>query len=388
MRDIRVPRTLLGIVVGSGARPRRRADAGAHPQPARRPRPARRQRRRRRRGRDRAVARRRRAPPATVWFAFLGAALASVAVYVIGSAGRGGATPVRLALAGTALTAALTAVIYGVALTDPRLLQQYNFWSVGALGGRGARELEAVVPFIVVGLRDRAGARALPERARARRRLRPRARRPRRPHADRRRGRDHAAVRRGDRGGRADLLPRPDRPARRRARSCGPDQRWVLAYSAVLGAALLLVADVIGRVLVRPSELQAGVMLAVIGAPVFIALVRRKRIAAAVSAGTMRPTRGCPGASCASATASRCGSARGRSPSALVLALLDAGAARRRDRHGRVPDRAGRRGRRAARRRATRRTDVHRARAAAAAGALRARSSAPRSASPARSSSR
>jgi iron complex transport system permease protein len=61
---------------------------------------------------------------------------------------------------------------------------------------------------------------------------------------------------------------------------CGPDQRWVLAYSAVLGAAMLLIADVVGRVLVRPSELQAGVMVAVLGAPVFIALVRRKRIAA------------------------------------------------------------------------------------------------------------
>jgi iron complex transport system permease protein len=54
----------------------------------------------------------------------------------------------------------------------------------------------------------------------------------------------------------------------------------VLAYSAVLGAAVLLIADVVGRVLVRPGELQAGVMVAVIGTPVFIALVRRKRIAA------------------------------------------------------------------------------------------------------------
>ena len=60
---------------------------------------------------------------------------------------------------------------------------------------------------------------------------------------------------------------------------CGPDQRWVLAYSAVFGAALMLVADVIGRVLVRPGELPAGVMMAVIGTPLFIALVRRKRIA-------------------------------------------------------------------------------------------------------------
>ena len=61
---------------------------------------------------------------------------------------------------------------------------------------------------------------------------------------------------------------------------CGPDQGWVIAYSAVLGAALLLLADVVGRVVVRPSELQAGLMLAVVGAPMFIMLVRRKRIAA------------------------------------------------------------------------------------------------------------
>jgi iron-siderophore transport system permease protein len=61
---------------------------------------------------------------------------------------------------------------------------------------------------------------------------------------------------------------------------CGPDQRWVLAYSAIFGAVLLLVADVLGRIAVRPSELQAGLMLAAVGAPLFIALVRRKRIAA------------------------------------------------------------------------------------------------------------
>src|SRR5690349_11417585 len=88
----------------------------------------------------------------SVWFAFVGAAVASVAVYTIGTAGRGGATPVRLALAGTAITAALTALIYGVALSDVKLLQQYNFWSVGALGGRDRTQLDAVIPFIVAGL--------------------------------------------------------------------------------------------------------------------------------------------------------------------------------------------------------------------------------------------
>src|SRR5688572_5338743 len=87
----------------------------------------------------------------SVWFAFAGAGLAAVAVYTIGGAGRGGATPVRLALAGTALTAALTAVIYGVALSDARLLQQYNHWAVGALGGRGRTQLDAIVPFVAIG---------------------------------------------------------------------------------------------------------------------------------------------------------------------------------------------------------------------------------------------
>jgi iron complex transport system permease protein len=215
----------------------------------------------------------------SVWFAFAGAGLAAVAVYTIGSAGRGGANPVRLALAGTAVSAALTAVIYGVALSDPRLLQQFNFWSVGALGGRGRTQLDAIVPFVAVGaVLALALARPLNALALG----------------------DDPARALGARVGRTRIagavsitllcgaataaagpmyflgltVPHAGRAL------CGPDQRWVLAYSAVLGAAVLLLADVIGRVLVRPSELQAGVVVAVIGAPVFIALVRGKRIPA------------------------------------------------------------------------------------------------------------
>jgi iron complex transport system permease protein len=214
----------------------------------------------------------------SVWFAFVGAAAAAVAVYAIGTAGRGGATPVRLALAGTAITAALTAVIYGVAMTDQKLLQQYNFWSVGALGGRGRTQLEAVAPFIVAGMAlALALARALNALALG----------------------DDSARALGTSVGRTRIggavavtvlcgaataaagpmyflgltVPHAARAL------CGPDQRWVFAYSALLGAALLLFADVAGRVLVRPGELQAGVMMAVIGTPLFIALVRRKRIA-------------------------------------------------------------------------------------------------------------
>jgi iron complex transport system permease protein len=59
----------------------------------------------------------------------------------------------------------------------------------------------------------------------------------------------------------------------------GPDQRWVLPCSALLGPVLLVGADVIGRIVARPGELEVGIVTAIIGAPVFIALVRRRRIA-------------------------------------------------------------------------------------------------------------
>jgi iron complex transport system permease protein len=278
VRDIRIPRTLLGVVVGAAI-----GVAGALMQ---------------------ALTRNPLADPGllgvnagasaavvialalgvvgaagSVWFAFIGAALASVAVYAIGSAGRGGATPVRLALAGTALTAALTALIYGVALSDERLLQQFNFWSVGALSGRGRTQLEAILPFVAVGIFLAAAlARSLNALALgddSARSLGARVRRTRIAGAISITllcGAGTAAA--GPMYFLGLTVPHAGRAL------CGPDERWVLVYSAVLGAALLLIADVIGRVLVRPSELQAGVMVAVIGTPVFIALVRGKRIPA------------------------------------------------------------------------------------------------------------
>jgi iron complex transport system permease protein len=59
----------------------------------------------------------------------------------------------------------------------------------------------------------------------------------------------------------------------------GPDQRWIVPYSAVLGGILLLVADTVGRVIARPGEVQVGIMTALVGAPFFIVLVRRRKLA-------------------------------------------------------------------------------------------------------------
>jgi iron complex transport system permease protein len=214
---------------------------------------------------------------AYVWFAFLGAAVASVAVYAIASAGHGGSTPVRLALAGTALTAAPTAVIYGIALTDDRLLQQYNLWSVGALGGRGRTELAAAVPFIVVGVLA-AVALARPLNALALG-----------DDSARSLGARVGMIRVGGAVaitllcGAATAAAGPIVfiglvvPHMVRALT-GPDQRWVLPLTLVVAPVLLLTADVIGRVIDPPGEIAVGVVSAFLGAPVFIALVRGRRV--------------------------------------------------------------------------------------------------------------
>jgi iron complex transport system permease protein len=84
-----------------------------------------------------------------VWFAFAGAALAGVVVYLLGSTGRGGATPVRLALAGAALLGALTSAVL---LLDVQTLDQFRLWVVGSLAGRDADVVAGAAPFLAPGV--------------------------------------------------------------------------------------------------------------------------------------------------------------------------------------------------------------------------------------------
>ena len=188
------------------------------------------------------------------------------------------ATPARLALAGTAITAALTAFTYAVALSDPDMLQRFNQWNVGSLAGRDISTVESVAPFLLVGI---ALALLLPralnaialgdDTARA-------------LGANIGRTRIAGAVAITLLCGAATAAAGPivfvglTIPFVARA-IVGPDQRWVLPYSALLGPVLLLGADVLGRVIARPGELEVGIVTAILGAPVFIALVRRRRIA-------------------------------------------------------------------------------------------------------------
>lgn len=213
-----------------------------------------------------------------IGFAFLGAAAVSALVYTVG--GGSGATPARLALAGTALNAALTSYVNAVQLLDTASLDRMRFWTVGSLARAGDDTVLKALPFVAAGvLLSLALARPL------------------------------NALALGDDSARALGA----RPAWTRAAAIvavtllcgaataacgpivfvglmvphlvrsltGPDLRWLLPYCAVLAPVLMLGADVLGRVLGRPSELQVGIVTAVLGGPFFLYFVRRRRVAQA-----------------------------------------------------------------------------------------------------------
>ncbi|MFD9481167.1 MULTISPECIES: FecCD family ABC transporter permease [Streptomyces] len=211
-----------------------------------------------------------------VWWAFLGAAFVSVLVYVLG--GSRSATPVRLALAGTAASAALVGYINAVQLMDSKALDKLRFWTVGSLASANMDTVRQVAPFLLVGavlalvLGRPLNAMAMgDDTARA-------------LGAHLTRTRIGAMIAITLLCGAATAACGPIVfiglmvPHLVRAFT-GPDMRWVLAYSAVLSPALLLGSDIVGRVVTRPAELQVGVVTALIGGPVFIYLVRRKRMA-------------------------------------------------------------------------------------------------------------
>jgi iron complex transport system permease protein len=211
-----------------------------------------------------------------VWFAFLGAGLASVVVYAVASTGREGATPVKLALAGAVLSAGVTSLLQGVLVTSQSTLDAFRFWQVGSVAGRGWDVIVPVLPFLAVGavvvlatgrvlnglaLGDDV-ARGLGQSVAA--------------------GRAVTALGVVVLCGAATALAGPmlfvglvvPHVARTLA---GPDHRWVLPLSMVLAPALVVLADTAGRLVLPPGEVSAGVMTALLGAPAFLWLVSRSR---------------------------------------------------------------------------------------------------------------
>ncbi|GGT52073.1 FecCD family ABC transporter permease [Streptomyces purpureus] len=212
-----------------------------------------------------------------VWFALLGAALASVVVYTLGSSGRKIATPDRLVVAGAAVTAVLYAFNSAVLLLNPRAFDQFRFWTVGSLAGRYYDVVYVILPFVAVGLLialtlapslnalalgDQMG-RALGVNVTRTRVL----------------GAVGVMLLCGAATAAAGPIAFVGLVVPHIARFVvGPDQRWVMAYSMLLAPVLLIGADVLGRVLGAPGEIQVGIVTAFVGAPVFIALCRRRKL--------------------------------------------------------------------------------------------------------------
>ncbi|WP_308298923.1 iron chelate uptake ABC transporter family permease subunit [Streptomyces sp. GESEQ-35] len=216
----------------------------------------------------------------SVWFAMVGAVVAGLLVYSLASGGRGGATPERLALGGAVIAAVFTGLSQTMMLLDAQTLDQMRFWSVGSLARADSSTLTATTPFVVAGLLLALSlvrplnavalgddtARALGARL----------------HRTRLLGMLAVTVLCGAATAAVGPLVFVGLAVPHIARSLvGADQRWTLPMSMLLAPALLLCADVLGRVAVRPNELDAGVVTAVLGAPVFIALVRYRRVVAA-----------------------------------------------------------------------------------------------------------
>jgi len=215
-----------------------------------------------------------------LWFAFAGAALAAVVVYGAASLGLEGVTPVKLALVGAAVTATSTSVITVVLLADTQALDDYRFWQVGSLANRPLDVLTTVLPFVLVGLAlALAAGRVLNALALGDDVARGLGQ-------DGVRGRLLVVLAVGLLCGSAVSMVGPIAfvglavPHLARA-VVGLDHRRIVAVSALPGPVLLLGADVVGRLVVRPGELEAGLVVALVGAPVLLLVVRRSQAVAA-----------------------------------------------------------------------------------------------------------
>lgn len=214
---------------------------------------------------------------AYIWTAIAGAGAAAIFVYTIGSIGRGGPSPLKLSLAGAATSIAFSSLVIAVILPRNDIAGGIRSWQIGGVGGATFDRLSNVLPFLVVGfLVALLSARKLNSLALG----------------------DELAAGLGERVAVARAIAALGAVLLCGATTavCGPigfvglvvphvvrllagvDHRWLLPFSALGGACLLLTADVFGRIIARPAEIDVGIITALIGAPFFIWIVRRQKV--------------------------------------------------------------------------------------------------------------
>ncbi|WP_162894663.1 FecCD family ABC transporter permease [Rhizobium terrae] len=214
---------------------------------------------------------------AYIWTAIAGAGCAAVFVYTIGSLGRGGATPLKLALAGAATSVAFSSMVIAVVLPRADIAGGIRSWQIGGVGGATFERILPVLPFLAAGFAiSLLSAKKLNSLALG----------------------DELAAGLGERVAVARAVAALGAILLCGATTavCGPigflglvvphlcrllvgvDHRWLLPFSALGGACLLLAADIVGRIIARPAELDVGIVTALVGAPFFIWIVRRQRV--------------------------------------------------------------------------------------------------------------
>lgn len=214
---------------------------------------------------------------AFLWTAILGAGVAACFVYAIGSLGRGGATPLKLALAGAATSIASASFTMAIILPRNDIAGGVRSWQIGGIGGASFDAILPCLPFLAVGMAlCLFSARSLNLLALG----------------------DDAAAGLGAQvaWARAAAALGAVLLCGATTAICGPigfvglvvphlcrllvgvDHRWLLPFSALTGGILLIVADVLGRIVARPSEMDVGIVTAFVGAPVFIWIVRQRRV--------------------------------------------------------------------------------------------------------------
>jgi iron complex transport system permease protein len=212
-----------------------------------------------------------------IWLALAGAAVTAVFVFGIGSMGRGGATPIKLVLAGAATSAALSSLVTAIMIPRAYTMDQFRFWQVGSVGSATWSGIATFLPFLVGGvLIAFMTAPALNALALG----------------------DDVATGLGVRAGTMRLVAALAGVALCGAATAlagpigfvgllsthlmrlvlGADLRFVIPMSALAGAVVLTIADVAGRLLGRPGELEVGVVTAFIGAPLLILLAMRAKV--------------------------------------------------------------------------------------------------------------
>lgn len=217
------------------------------------------------------------APQQYVWVALIGSSIAALAVWLLGSMGPSGATVLKLTLAGAVITAMLSSLTSAVLLPRIQVISTYRFWQVGGLSGARFALMTPVLPLIVGGLvlalvtipgiNALAMGDELAEGLGSRVKLT--------------RGIAWIAAvllsagttsLTGPIGFVGLVVPHAARLI------VGSDYRHILAISVILGPMLLLASDIVGRILTRPSDIEVGIVTAIIGAPFFIILARGRML--------------------------------------------------------------------------------------------------------------